>query len=61
LLSQGKVEAARSDFRKAVVKDPSDWESWADLALVTQGAERQEAARHARSLNALEQVLRTGD
>jgi O-antigen ligase len=61
LLSQGKVEAARRDFRRALVKDPSDWESWADLALVTQGAERREATRHTRSLNPLEQVLPTGD
>jgi O-antigen ligase len=61
LLSQGKLDAARRDFRRALVKDPSDWESWADLALVTQGADRREAARHARSLNPLEQVLPTGD
>ena len=61
LLSRGKLDAARRDFRRALVKDPSDWESWADLALVTQGAERREAARHARSLNPLEQVLPTGD
>jgi O-antigen ligase len=61
LLSQGKLDAARRDFRRALVKDPSDWDSWADLTLVTQGAERREAARHARSLNPLEQVLPTGD
>jgi tetratricopeptide (TPR) repeat protein len=61
LLSQGKLDAARRDFRRALVKDPSDWESWADLALVTQGADRREAARHARSLNPLEQVLPTGE
>ena len=61
LLSQGKLDAARRDFRRALVKDPSDWDSWADLTLVTQGAERREAARRARSLNPLEQVLPTGD
>jgi O-antigen ligase len=61
LLSQGKLNAARRDFRRALLKDPSDWDSWADLTLVTQGAERREAARHARSLNPLEQVLPTGD
>jgi O-antigen ligase len=60
LLLQGKVEAARRDFRKAVVKDGSDWESWVDLTLVTRGAEQREAAAQARRLNPLEKISPTG-
>jgi O-antigen ligase len=53
LLSTGNVKAARRDFRQALAKDPADWESWADLALVTEGAERRGALVHARRLNPL--------
>ena len=53
LLSTGNVKAARRDFRQALAKDPADWESWADLALVTEGAERRDALVHARRLNPL--------
>jgi tetratricopeptide (TPR) repeat protein len=57
LLSTGDVEAARRDFRQALAKDPADWESWADLALVTEGAARRDALVHARRLNPLSRGL----
>jgi O-antigen ligase len=60
LLLQGKVEAARRDFRHALEKDRADWESWADLSLVADGAERREAAAEATRLNPLEPVSPTG-
>ncbi len=60
LLLQGKVEAARRDFRKALEKDGADWESWADLALAADGAERREAAGRAHRLNPLEPVSPSG-
>jgi O-antigen ligase len=56
LLSQGDVEGAERDFRRAVEKDPADWESWADLALVGKGEDARAAAAEANRLNPLEQV-----
>jgi O-antigen ligase/Flp pilus assembly protein TadD len=55
-LSQGDVAAARRDFRRALAIDSADWESWADLALVSQGAARRRALAQARSLNPREQI-----
>jgi Flp pilus assembly protein TadD len=59
-LSLGDVEGAERDFRRAVGKDARDWESWADLALVTRGTERRAAAARARRLNPLEPVFAGG-
>jgi O-antigen ligase len=56
LLSQGNLEAARRDFLTALRKDPSDWDSWVDWALVTRGTERKRAVERARRLNPLDQV-----
>jgi O-antigen ligase len=55
VLLTGDVKAARRDFRHALAKDSADWESWADLALVTEGAARRAALVHARRLNPLSQ------
>jgi hypothetical protein len=55
VLSTGDVKAARRDFRRALAKDSADWESWADLALVTEGAARRAALVHAQRLNPLSQ------
>ena len=56
LLANGDVDGALGDFRSALRKDELDWESWADLALVTRGAEQASALRRARRLNPLEPV-----
>jgi len=60
LLSQGDLGAARRDFLAAVRKDPSDWDSWVDLALVTHGAERKRAVERAQRLNPLEKIPPVG-
>jgi Flp pilus assembly protein TadD len=54
LLAQGEVDAARRSFRRALDKDDSDWEAWADLALVTNGSARQTAIAHVHRLNPFE-------
>jgi len=60
LLSQGNLDGARRDFLTALRKDPSDWDSWVDLALVTQGSERKRAVERAQRLNPLEPILPGG-
>ena len=52
-LGLGDDAAARASFRRAVAKDPDDWQAWSDLAAVTRGAERAAALREARRLNPL--------
>jgi O-antigen ligase len=52
----GNVESARRSFQEALAKDSADWESWADLALVTQGAERRKALKQAVELNPLARI-----
>ena len=58
LLSQGDVEGARRDFLIALRKDSSDWDSWVDLALVSQGTRQRRAIERAQALNPLEPVHR---
>jgi O-antigen ligase len=60
LLSEGNVEGARRDFETALRKDPSDWDSWVDLALVTNGRARKEAVERSGQLNPLERSLPSG-
>jgi len=60
LLSRGDLNGAKRDFLTALRKDPSDWDTWVDLTLVTQGAERNRAVEHAQRLNPLEQILPGG-
>ena len=60
LLSEGNLEGARRDFKRALRKDPSDWDSWVDLSLVTRGTVRNEAGERAAELNPLERVPRSG-
>ena len=55
-LSLGNVGSARRSFREALAKDSADWESWADLALVTQGPERRKALKQAVELNPLARI-----
>jgi O-antigen ligase len=60
LLSEGRVDGARRDFQRALRKDPADWDSWVDLALVTHGTARNEAVGRAALLNPLERISRNG-
>jgi tetratricopeptide (TPR) repeat protein len=60
LLAQGNLDVAKRDFLTALRKDPSDWDTWVDLTLVTQGAERKRAVQRAQRLNPLEQILPEG-
>jgi O-Antigen ligase len=48
-----KPDAARVSLRVAVRRDPSSWEAWYDLAVVSHGAERRTAANKALTLNPL--------
>jgi O-antigen ligase len=59
-LAAGDVEGAERDFRRAVAKDPRDWDSWADLTLVGSTASRRDAAEVASRLNPLEQLQPAG-
>jgi O-antigen ligase len=56
LLSEGDVDGARRDFQTALRKDPSDWDSWVDLSLVTHGKARKQAAEQAARLNPLQRI-----
>ena len=55
-LSLGNVDSARHSFQGALAKDSADWESWVDLALVTEGAERRKALKQAVELNPLARI-----
>ena len=46
-------------LRHAAAKDPGDWQTWFDIAVVTSGAERQAALARVRSLNPQGQELTT--
>ena len=56
-LGRGEVAAARESFRKAVAKEPSDWQLWFDLAQASTGSERQRALAQASRLNPLSSEL----
>jgi hypothetical protein len=59
VLSQGDVDGARRDFETAVRKDRADWDSWADLVLVTHGMTRRKAVERAGHLDPLEPISRS--
>jgi O-antigen ligase len=50
-LVAGDVETAAATFRRAVRRDPGDWQGWYDLGLATRGAERLRALAAAARLN----------
>jgi O-antigen ligase len=50
-LAEGDLVSARTSFRKGLAKDERSWELWLDLALASQGAERQRALDRAETLN----------
>jgi hypothetical protein len=52
-LGEGRLEPARRHLLRVVREDPGSWDAWRDLALVTQGPERQAALRRARLLDPL--------
>jgi O-antigen ligase len=53
-LGQGDQASARESFAEAIAKDPHNYALWVDLALVTEGAERERALDRAASLNPLD-------
>ena len=46
-------DAARASLREAVRRDPSSWQAWYALAVITQGAQQRAAATQALRLNPL--------
>jgi len=50
-LASGDVADARGTFLDAVDRDDGDWELWIDLALASDGAERERALARAKELN----------
>jgi hypothetical protein len=50
-LALGDRTAARASFRKAIAKDPKDWELWFGLARASDGAARDAALERAHELN----------
>jgi hypothetical protein len=50
-LARGELVAARRSFRKAIAKEPSDWQLWFDLAQATTGAAQEAALVEALRLN----------
>ena len=57
-LARGDVEGARDAFLEGLERDDGEWELWLDLALATEGRERERALREAARLNPLEPDLR---
>jgi hypothetical protein len=50
-LGMGQEALARPNLRKAITKDPLNWDRWFDLALATHGAEQRRALSRALELN----------
>ncbi len=55
----GNRAAARVSFRKAIAKDPRDWTLWFDLAVASQGPDRERALDGASRLNPLSPEIAT--
>jgi O-antigen ligase len=51
--AQGKLAGARASLRRALEKDPDDWQVWFNLAAASRGRERAAAIARARGLNPL--------
>jgi O-antigen ligase len=56
-LALASADAARSSFRRAVEKEPNDWYAWYQLALSSDGPERERAIERAHELNPLSPEL----
>jgi hypothetical protein len=52
-LQQADFAEARRSFRRAIAKDPEDWNLWLNLAYSSTGAEQRRAAERALALNPL--------
>jgi O-Antigen ligase/Tetratricopeptide repeat len=50
-LQQGRTAAAAASFRRAISKDPKNWQLWLDLYSATSGAESRQAFRRTYQLN----------
>ena len=50
-LARGEVARARASFLEGLERDGGDWELWVDLALASDGAEREQALARAARLN----------
>jgi hypothetical protein len=50
-LGAGELAAARASFRKAIAKEPTDWELWFRLAEAASGREQRRALAEALRLN----------
>jgi hypothetical protein len=50
-LQQGHIAAAAASFRRALAKDPQEWQLWLDLYSATSGREAQNAFRRTYELN----------
>lgn len=56
-LERGAVMQARRLYRKAIAKDPRNWELWLNLALASEGRARRDALARAAQLNPLDGQL----
>jgi O-antigen ligase len=56
-LAAGEADRARETFVDALDRDDGDWELWLDLALASEGAERDRALARAKELNPLEPAI----
>jgi O-antigen ligase len=56
-LAAGDAAAARRTFLDAIDRDDSDWELWLDLALASEGSERDRALERAKQLNPREPAI----
>jgi cytochrome c-type biogenesis protein CcmH/NrfG len=50
-VGQNKLGAAERNLRKAIAKDPNNWDRWFDLALATRGATQRHALERGLALN----------
>jgi tetratricopeptide (TPR) repeat protein len=53
----GNAKAARATFRRALAKNPEDWDLWFDLAVASEGQELRRAVARAHALNPLDPEL----
>jgi Flp pilus assembly protein TadD len=53
----GDLKAARQTYRKALAKNPEDWNLWFDLAIASEGKTLRDAVAHATRLNPRDREL----
>ncbi len=56
-LERGDLAGARTSFRKAIVKEPTDWLLWFRLAEASSGEDRRNALAEAERLNPLSEEI----